>query len=182
MSLGLKSRLASFLAQSLGNPNSFASALPVEISSARFRQSILSTSLTQNESIFLMESPDTTPLPKVNIPGWFDDESTHVVFHEGDTLIEDGSYDGRCYVILEGTVEIQRGGRAVAVEGPGSIVGEFSLIDEGPATADVVATSETKAAFLSQERFDILVQQHPFFARDVMKVMSIRMKQRKESM
>lgn len=103
-------------------------------------------------------------------------EDCPVYFDDFEPLIERGSYDGRCYVILEGTVEIRRDGRTLSVEGPGSIVGELSLIDDGPATADVIATRPTVATAISRNRFENLIRQHPDFAVVVMKVMASRLR------
>ncbi|MAS96836.1 MAG: cyclic nucleotide-binding protein [Verrucomicrobiales bacterium] len=103
-------------------------------------------------------------------------EDCPVYFDDFEPLIKQGSLDGRCYVILEGSVEIKRNGRMLSMEGPGSIVGEMSLIDNGPATADVIATRPTVAIAISRNRFEELVQEHPDFAIVVMKVITSRLR------
>ena len=54
----------------------------------------------------------------------------------GTVLIEQGDIGHEAYVILERTVAVRRNGRKVTDLGPGESVGELSLLDRGPLTAD----------------------------------------------
>jgi CRP-like cAMP-binding protein len=60
----------------------------------------------------------------------------------GSTLFEEGdSFDGVA-VILEGSVEVLKGGRILAVLGPGSVLGELSLF---VSSASRTATAKAKS-------------------------------------
>lgn len=120
----------------------------------------------------------TTTMNSANL---FRREDSPVHFDEGEFLIKQDSSHGRCYVILEGSVTIRHNDRIISNEGPGSIVGELSLVDSKAASADVIATSKTKVATVTPERFEYLVQQHPFFALDVMRVMAYRLRRMTDS-
>lgn len=112
----------------------------------------------------------------MNFAQLFRHEENPLEFKAGETIIERGSVSNTFYVILEGSVEIQYKGHVLATESAGDVFGELSLVDHEPASADVVATTDVKLAAISEARFQFLVQQHPFFAISVMKVMAERIR------
>jgi CRP-like cAMP-binding protein len=61
----------------------------------------------------------------------------------GDVLIEEGAEAGPLYVLVSGSVEIERDGVAFArIAGPGSVFGEMAVVLGKPATATVRATTD----------------------------------------
>jgi CRP-like cAMP-binding protein len=82
--------------------------------------------------------------------------------------------------VLEGEVEIVAGGRVVDVAGAGSLVGEMALIDSEPRSATARAKGSARLAPLDQKRFLFLVQETPFFAIDVMRLMAHRLRHMNE--
>ncbi|MEM6279092.1 MAG: cyclic nucleotide-binding domain-containing protein [Verrucomicrobiota bacterium] len=106
----------------------------------------------------------------------FQNETDTVSAQPGEKILTAGTTSKHCFVILEGAVEIQYEGSLLASEGPGGLVGELALVDDGAVSADVIATEETRLAVIDERRFQFLVQQHPFFALNVMKVMSERLR------
>jgi CRP-like cAMP-binding protein len=112
----------------------------------------------------------------MNFADLFRHENEPLTFQEGDSIIEKGSESKTFYVILEGSVEIRYKEQLLATETAGGVFGELSLVDNAPASADVVATSPTRLAAISEARFQFLIQQHPFFAISVMKVMAERIR------
>lgn len=71
-------------------------------------------------------------VPVVTIPG-------------GTDLLAEGQKTGRIYVLLEGRIEILRGGTQVTVlDEPGSVVGEMSLLLDSPHTATARALDDIK--------------------------------------
>jgi len=57
----------------------------------------------------------------------------------------------------------------------GGILGEMALISEHPRSATVRAIRESVVIPVDERRFSFLVQQAPFFAIRVMRVMSARL-------
>ena len=94
----------------------------------------------------------------------------------GDFLFREGDKRDVAYVLLEGEVEIRLGEYVVETAQPGALIGEMALIDDSPRTADAVAKSACRLARIDQRRFDFLVQEHPFFARHVMKELADRIR------
>ena len=91
------------------------------------------------------------------------------VFREGDP--------GDCmFVVQEGEVDIRVGDTVVETLGPGGVAGEMALIDAGGRSASAVARSDAKLVRVDERRFKFLVQQHPFFAIEVMRIMARRLR------
>ncbi len=93
----------------------------------------------------------------------------HVIFRQDDV-------PKVMYGILEGELEVLIGDRVIDRVGPGGIVGELALIDHKPRSATVRAATEAKLVRIDQRRFLFLIQETPYFAINVMKVMAERMR------
>jgi CRP-like cAMP-binding protein len=78
------------------------------------------------------------------------------------------------YGVLEGDLEVRVGDRVIDTVGPGGIVGELALIDHKPRSATVRALTEARLVPIDQRRFLFLVQETPFFAINVMRVLAER--------
>jgi CRP/FNR family transcriptional regulator, cyclic AMP receptor protein len=95
----------------------------------------------------------------------------------GDVLFRAGDAAQEMYVVIEGLLEVQVGDKVVESAGAGAMLGEMALIDDSTRTATVVAVAPSRLAPINLRRFHFLVQQNPFFASQVMKVMVERIRQ-----
>ena len=96
-------------------------------------------------------------------------EAGHALFLEGD--------EGRMmYVLATGTAEVVVNNRVVENLQHGSIVGEIGIVMPGPRSASVVAKTNCEFVAVDEKRFQFLVQQTPFFATQVMRVMAERLR------
>jgi len=93
----------------------------------------------------------------------------HVFFREGDPR------DG-LFVVLAGEVELSVRGRRLDVASPGDIFGEIALIEKGPRLASAVARTDCRVVVVNEKRFLFLVQQTPFFAIEVMRILVARIR------
>jgi CRP/FNR family transcriptional regulator, cyclic AMP receptor protein len=83
-------------------------------------------------------------------------------FDEGAVVAEEGEDGLSFYVIMEGEAKVQnRGGRMLARLIPGDFFGEISLMDGGPRTASVVATTHLSALTLSRRDFTKMLEAEP---------------------
>jgi len=98
----------------------------------------------------------------------------HVIYQEDETST------GVAYVVLQGEVEVTIGGRVVETVTAGGLLGELSLIDNKPHAATCTTKTEVKAAPLDQPRFLFMVQETPFFAIEVMRVMADRLRRERD--
>jgi CRP-like cAMP-binding protein len=93
-----------------------------------------------------------------------------------DVLFKAGDAGDVMFVVLEGALEIQVGGKVVETSTRGAIIGEMALIDQTTRVATVVAAEPSKLVRIDQRRFHFLIQQNPFFATHVMKVLAERIR------
>ena len=95
----------------------------------------------------------------------------------GEVLFRAGDPGDSMFVVLEGALEIRVGDKVVENAVRGAIIGEMALIDQSPRGAMVVVKENSKLVKIDQRRFHFLIQQNPFFATHVMKVIADRLRQ-----
>lgn len=89
-------------------------------------------------------------------------ELAHEVSAEqGALLIDQGRVGQECYVIVEGQAGVLAGEEHIATLGPGSIVGESSLIEHRPRNASVVATTPMQLIVFDTAAFKTLLEEMP---------------------
>jgi CRP-like cAMP-binding protein len=106
----------------------------------------------------------------------FRQDASTVQLAPGDFLFHEGDKRDSMYVLLEGEMDIRLGNYVVETAKEGALIGEMALIDDSPRAANAVAKSACRLAKIDQRRFDFLVQQHPHFARHVMKELADRLR------
>jgi len=79
-------------------------------------------------------------------------------------LIEEGEEGDALFVIIDGSATVRRGGRDVALVGPGAYFGELALLDGEPRSATVVATDQVTVAVLGARMFLTLLREFPEMA------------------
>lgn len=97
-------------------------------------------------------------------------------YNAGAVIFSEGETGQLLYGVVEGQVEIIQGGQLVAVVGPGEILGELALIDDGPRSASAVARTSCVLAPVDEQRFLYMVQHTPFFALNVMRTLAERLR------
>ena len=85
----------------------------------------------------------------------------------GDVLMLEGEPGDELYVIVEGTVRIQKGDRTIRSMGPGGFLGEIALVERRPRSATATAVSEVTLLVLHQHEFDRLLETMPAVHRRV---------------
>ena len=93
-----------------------------------------------------------------------------------ETIILEGSVANEMFFVRKGRVEIRVKDMPVEEVGPGGIFGEMALIDQSPRSASVVAIEDTEIVPISERLFIILVQDAPYFALDVMRLLVERIR------
>jgi CRP-like cAMP-binding protein len=99
-----------------------------------------------------------------------------VVVDAGNALFVEGDEGHQMYVLTIGSAEIIVRNRVVETMQPGNVVGEMGLVAPGPRSATVVAKTHCEFVAIDEKRFQYLVQQTPFFATQVMRVMAERLR------
>ena len=86
----------------------------------------------------------------------------------GRVLMSQGDAGQEAFVIEEGAAEVVRDGQLLATVGPGSYVGELALIDAGPRSATVTATTPMRVLVIGTREFSTLLDEVPGLARRVL--------------
>ncbi len=94
----------------------------------------------------------------------------------GRPLFSEGDDGHLMYVLTTGTAEILVNNRVVETLQHGSIVGEIGMVLQGPRSATVVALTDCEFVVIDEQRFQFLVQQTPYFAMQVMRVLAERLR------
>jgi CRP-like cAMP-binding protein len=94
----------------------------------------------------------------------------------GETIFTQGEDGSQAFVVTSGDIDIEIHGRVVETVGAGGIFGEMALIDRHSRSATARAKSDAKVVPIDQKRFLYLVQNTPFFAVEVMKIMADRLR------
>jgi CRP-like cAMP-binding protein len=92
----------------------------------------------------------------------------------GTALCKEGEIGREFFVIVEGEVEVTRGGERVAMRGSGEFVGEIALLEPTPRTATVTAKTPLRVFVMTDKDFRVLVKESPAVERKVMRALARR--------
>jgi len=110
----------------------------------------------------------------------FSHETDPIRLGADEILFREGDAADAMFVVLEGAVNVIVGDKVVEVARRGAVLGEMALIDHAPRGATLVAAEPSALAKIDERRFQRLIQQNPFFATHVMKVLADRIRQMNE--
>ncbi|MDP9330496.1 MAG: cyclic nucleotide-binding domain-containing protein [Actinomycetota bacterium] len=94
----------------------------------------------------------------------------------GTVIAREGDPGVGLFIIAEGTTDVTIGGRRKAKLGPGDFFGEIALLDGGPRTATVTATTDVKLLALTEWVFRGLMIEHPGIAVKALQAMAGRLR------
>lgn len=97
-------------------------------------------------------------------------------FAAGQTIFSEGQPGDLMFVVKGGEVDVVVHGKVVETLGAGGILGEMALIDRNPRSATAVAKTDCDLVPINEGRFQFLVQQTPYFAIEVMRVLANRLR------
>jgi len=108
--------------------------------------------------------------------GLFGSETDVVDLEPGQVLFQKGEAGALMYVVKSGELQIADGNTVFETVGAGGLIGEMVLVDKRPRSATVRAVGKASVIPIDERRFLFLVQQTPYFAIRVMRVMSARLR------
>lgn len=94
----------------------------------------------------------------------------------GGHLFREGDAGHAMYVLLSGKAQILLGNLPVEDVGAGDVVGELAVIEDAPRSATVRTHTACTFVEIDQARFRFLVEEMPYFAIEVMRVMARRLR------
>jgi CRP/FNR family transcriptional regulator, cyclic AMP receptor protein len=103
--------------------------------------------------------------------------SDEITVPDGHVICDQGQVGREAYVIMSGSATVRRNGKKVASLGPGSVVGELSLLDRGPRTATVTADGPTELLVIDQRHFAGVIDEVPAVAHKIMAALAERIRE-----
>ncbi len=100
---------------------------------------------------------------------------------KGEKLFREGEQGKEMYLVVEGQLGVEVGGRTVETVGLHGVVGEMALIDLAPRSATAVALTPVEVAVIDRDVFLSLVSESPAFSLYVMKLMAARIRRMNEA-
>ena len=98
-----------------------------------------------------------------------DDEAGKVLCREGETARE-------FFVIVEGEVDVAKGGAEIRTLSSGDFFGEIGLLEDVPRTATVTAKTPVRYFVLTRQSFRSLLDRQPEIERKVMRAFADRVR------
>ena len=102
--------------------------------------------------------------------------SNTVRLEPGEIAFKEGDPGDVMFAVVEGSVDIVLGETVIETVESGGIVGELALVDSGPRSASAIARTPAVLARVDQREFMFLVQEHPTFALEVMRILAARIR------
>ena len=94
----------------------------------------------------------------------------------GRHLIDLGEPNDTFFVLLDGEVEVQPAGRPSRLLGPGDFFGEISMLDRGPATADVLVKAPSRLMVMSHSQFQDAIKTNGTLLTQVLAAVAERLR------
>jgi CRP-like cAMP-binding protein len=91
-------------------------------------------------------------------------------------LTREGARGGEFFIVLEGSILIQRDGKELNRLGPGDFLGEIALIDQGPRTATATAAGPARLMVLTSAAFASMLGQNPGVESKILRVLARRVR------
>lgn len=103
--------------------------------------------------------------------------AVRVVKHAaGAVVAQEGEPGAGLFVIDTGETVVTIGGRKVTELGPGDFFGEMALLDGGPRSATVTATTDVRLFALTEWVFRGLISEHPSIAIRTLEAVASRLR------
>jgi CRP/FNR family transcriptional regulator, cyclic AMP receptor protein len=108
--------------------------------------------------------------------------TTEVHYEAGQALAREGAIGRELFIIVEGTATVSRNGKTLAQLGRGDSVGEMSLLDRKPRSADVVADEPMSVLVIGEREFKPLLESAPDLSLRLLRSMAQRLRDADEAL
>jgi len=98
-------------------------------------------------------------------------------FNEGEAITTEGRSGIGFFLIEEGNASVSLHGEIIRTLGPGDHFGEIALIDEGPRSATVTASTDLRCRGMAAWEFRAFVQEHPEVAWPLLQTLASRLRE-----
>ncbi|MBV8165275.1 MAG: cyclic nucleotide-binding domain-containing protein [Alphaproteobacteria bacterium] len=112
----------------------------------------------------------------------FRHETAATTLIPGQLLFAKGEPAQQMFIVKSGELQIGEGNIVFETVRAGGILGEMAMVDDSPRSASVRAVTECELIPVDKRRFLTMLQQTPFFAVRVMRVLTRRLRAMNERM
>ena len=103
--------------------------------------------------------------------------SSERVLKAGAVIMDQGQTGREAYVILEGSATVKRNGKKIGTAKTGSVIGELSLLDQGPRTAAVIADTDVRLLVVTERGLKGAIDNIPAISRKLLKGLATRVRE-----
>ncbi len=100
-----------------------------------------------------------------------------VHFGPGDFVVREGDPGDKMYLVVQGEVEVLKGGEPVATLGARDAFGELAILDGAPRSASVRAVSAVGLLAVHGDEFEEQIDLHPALGRGIIRTLSRRLRE-----
>ncbi len=94
----------------------------------------------------------------------------------GKQLLQQGDHPHEFFLIVDGSVRIDRDGAQINTLGPGDFLGEIALLDGGQRSATATAVTPVNLLILGQREFNSLLNEFPDIRSSVLTALAQRVR------
>jgi len=94
----------------------------------------------------------------------------------GKQLLQQGDYPHEFFLIVDGSVRIDRDGEQINMLGPGDFLGEIALLDGGQRSATATAVTPVSLLILARREFNSLLNEFPDIRSSVLTALAQRVR------
>ena len=91
-------------------------------------------------------------------------------------IFQEGDFGDSMFIILSGKISITNEGQSIAILEKGQCIGEMSLLDQQPRSAGAIAMEDSVLLKIDQESFYELMASKPEIMREIMKILTQRVR------
>jgi CRP-like cAMP-binding protein len=91
-------------------------------------------------------------------------------------MMTEGHHAGEFFVIIDGAVRVEKGGKPIKTLGPGEFLGEIALVDGGPRSATVTLQAPSRLLVLTRTAFHSLMDEFPSVRQSVLETLAQRVR------
>lgn len=99
------------------------------------------------------------------------------VLKAGTVIMDQGQTGREAYVILDGSASIKRNGKKIGTAKAGAVIGELSLLDNGPRTATVTADTDVTLLVVTERGLKATIENIPAISRKLLKALATRVRE-----
>jgi CRP/FNR family cyclic AMP-dependent transcriptional regulator len=103
--------------------------------------------------------------------------TVELTIDQGKEFVTQGDVGREAFVIVEGNADVVRNGQTITQLGPGDCVGELALLDHGPRTASVIATTPLTVLVLGPREFLGVLDEVTTLSHKILGVLASRVRE-----